>query len=123
VGVGFCSGVAVAGGLAVVLPAGSVVPDALALAAPVLAAPPPAAFSNAVRWRRSSTSFSRTAGSIVADEGEPDVPTAPAVPDALAGSLATGSGPISAVRFAFTLPYESRHWVWVLINSLKLEIN
>ena len=62
--------------------------------------PPPAAFSNSLSWRRSSTSFSRTVGSRLTVL-VPDVPTAPAVPDALAGS-GIPAGPSRAVRVAET---------------------
>ena len=114
----------VAAGCVAALLAGSVAE--VAAAGDVDAAPPLAAFSKAVRLRRRSTSFSRSDGSIVGAAGavvEPDVPTAPAVPEAFVGSLAVGSGPSSAVRLAFTLAYDSRHWLCAVISSLKLEIN
>jgi len=86
------------------------------------ASPPDATRSNSARFFRSSTSLPRIAGSIFG-VAVPDVPTAPAVPEPLDGSVAGVSGPSSAVRFAATFAYEARQSVCVVISSLKFEIS
>jgi hypothetical protein len=92
--------------------------------------PAPATFSNLTRWLRNSTSFARIAGSMAAASPVPVVPTAPGVPVGAAGAAgavwaeasAAGSlvsAPMRAVMFAFTLSYDARHSLFVVISSLK----
>ena len=100
--------------------AGDAAGDALAVA------PPPAAFSKSIKCARNSTSLARIVGST--DDVVPDVPTAPAAPGAGAGAAAAGDSsarwsPTSAFRFAWTLAYDARHSVLVVISSLKFEIS
>src|SRR6185436_19574489 len=96
--------------------AGDAVGDALAVA------PPPAAFSKSIRCVRNSTSLARIAGSTPV---VPDVSTAPAAPGAgaAAGDSSVRWSPTSAFRFAWTLAYDARHSVLVVISSLKFEIS
>lgn len=85
-------------------------------------APPPAAFSKSIRCVRNSTSLARIVGSTPV---VPDVPTAPAAPGvgAGAGDSSARWSPTSAFRFAWTLAYDARHSLLVVISSLKFEIS
>jgi hypothetical protein len=110
-----------------------------------VAASPPAAFSNAFRCVRKSTSFARIAGSSGADaalaeaagfagfavvdpavpvaavDPAPVVPAVPAIAPAASGELP--SGPMSAFRSVSTFAYASFQLLWVVISSLKFEMS